>query len=346
LNTELQDKLQSYIAHAASQWQRPLVNNLVRISSGWECDVYSFTVEHGDHNRRQNDERVLRVYQGGLAYRESVYEFLGMRALHEEGYPVPEVYFVERDASPFRKPFTVMQRIHGHEMWPLMFPSPSEVIPEMLDLFVRLFTQLHLLDYRPFLPYIEGHVDVSDPLTFVNRELEQWEKRFSQFGIPGFRPVAQWLGKHKNEVPCRRPSVIHWDFHPGNILVCDDGNGSVIDWTGWDISDARFDLAWTLLLISTQRDDKWREVILREYEEQSQDRVEGIEFFDVAACAKRLYFVVAAFQDGPEALGLRPEVIDMMKGLMKPVGKVYDLLLERSGCHIIEVERLLEEERG
>ncbi len=343
MSEAIQEQLEAYIAGAVPQWRQARVTDLMSLSSGWECDVYSISVEHGFPDHRKREDLVLRVYQGSLAYEESAYEFQGMSVLHEAGYPVPRMILTERDRSPFGKPFTVMERIHGREMWPLMFPSPSEVIPEMLDLFVSLFVRLHALDWRPFLPHVDG-LDPHKPLVFVERELERWEERVSRFGLPGFLPVIAWLKKHREEVPCEKPSIIHWDFHPGNILIAIDGTGSVIDWTQWDISDARFDLAWTLLLISTQRDAKWREVVLREYEKQAGTRVKGIEYFDVAACAKRLFFVVAAFQDGPEALGLRAEVVSMIKALMKPVGKISELLLERTGMQIPEVERLLEQE--
>ena len=342
MSSDMQRQLQAYLTGAAPHWQHVQVTDLASISSGWECDVYAFTVEHGPASSRRREELVLRVYQGGPAYEDSAHEFHGMTRLLEAGYSVPQMRFLERDGSPFGKPFTIMERVYGREMWPLMFPSYKEVTPDMLDLFVRLFVQLHALDWQPFLRHLEG-LDASDPLAFVDRELGRWQEYLARFDMPGFRPVVDWLEAHKDQVPCKRPSVIHWDFHPGNILVCEDGTASVIDWTQWDVSDARFDLAWTLLLISTQRDLKWRDVILREYERQAQTRIEGIEYFDVAACAKRLFFVVVALQEGPEALGMRREAASKMKGMTGHMRKVCDLLLERTGLRIPEVEKLMRE---
>lgn len=166
-----------------------------------------------------------------------------------------------------------------------------------------------------------------------------WDARM-RFPQPGFLPVLEWLEARRDQVPCLRPSPIHWDFHPGNVLLRDDGSMVVIDWTGPDVSDSRFDLAWTLLLVSTHEDTKWRDLVLQEYERLVGTKVEQIEYFDVAACARRLLSVVISLSEGPEKLGMRPEAVAMMKQQMGAIEGVYDLLLERTGIRVAEVERL------
>ena len=139
----------------------------------------------------------------------------------------------------------------------------------------------------------------------------------------------------------RRPSPIHMDFHPGNVLLRDDGSAVVIDWTGFDISDSRFDLAWTLLLVSTHEDEEWRDLVLQEYERQAGIRVEQRAYFDVAACARRLFSVVLSLSEGPEKLGMRAGAVTMMKQQMGSIKRVHGLLQERAGIRVPEVDRLL-----
>jgi Ser/Thr protein kinase RdoA (MazF antagonist) len=150
-----------------------------------------------------------------------------------------------------------------------------------------------------------------------------------------------WLIARRDTVPCLRPSPIHWDFHPGNILLGDDGSAKVIDWTQLAISDARFDLAWTLLLIGAYEGSRWREPILREYERLAGAKVEGLEYFDVYACLKRLFSIIISVKEGAEKLGMRPGAEATMKQQAGAIRRTRDLLLERSGIIVPEVEELL-----
>jgi aminoglycoside phosphotransferase (APT) family kinase protein len=65
----------------------------------------------------------------------------------------------------------------------------------------------------------------------------------------------------------------------------------VIDWTGLQLSDPRFDLAWTLMLISAYQGSQWRQSFLEAYERHAGELLENLEFFDVAACTRRLYSI-------------------------------------------------------
>jgi len=340
MSDDMQRRLQAYYARAFPARQGVRVSDLVNVSAGWETDVYSFVVEHGPPGGRQCEELILRIYPGDEAHSESAHEFHAMRQLHKAGYPVPLVLIVEREKSPFGKPFVIMERIKGQMLWPVLAHSPEEKRRELLSLFCKLFVQLHTLEWRPFVHDVARY-NTGDPFTFVDRELDKWRLLLARFPKPGFVPVLEWLETRRDQVPCLQPSLIHWDYHPGNIILRDDGSAVVIDWTQLDISDSRFDLAWTLLLMSTQESAEWRDLILQEYERLAGAKVEQITYFDMAACAKRLFFVVVALADGPEVLGMRREAVTKMKGLMGAFRKVYDLLLERSGVRMAEVERLL-----
>jgi hypothetical protein len=114
----------------------------------------------------------------------------------------------------------------------------------------------------------------------------------------------------------------------------------VVDWTQVDVSDSRFDLAWTLLLVSTYEGRVWYERILHEYERLAGVKVEQLAFFEVFACLKRLYSVVASLTYGPETLGMRPETAAIMLQQLGASKRVYDLLLERTGIKVPEVEEL------
>jgi len=116
----------------------------------------------------------------------------------------------------------------------------------------------------------------------------------------------------------------------------------VLDWSGFEISDARFDLAWTLVLVSSYEGAVWRERILGTYEHQMGAPIQQIEYFEVYACVRRLFSIVASIQGGADKLGMNPNAVVLMKEQKYAHRRVYDLLLERTGIRVSEVEKLFE----
>jgi len=180
-----------------------------------------------------------------------------------------------------------------------------------------------------------------DPYALVDRFLSMARSFLMRFSKPDFLPILEWLEARRGDVPCLRPSVVHLDFHPANILLRDDGSAVVLDWTQVGVSDARFDLAWTLLLVGAYEGTAWRERVLREYERLVGNLTKQLGYFDVAACFKRLLSVVVSLSDGAEELGMRPGAEAVMKAQIGALHGVYDLLLERTDIRVAEVERLL-----
>jgi len=342
MSDDIQNRLNAFYAHTVPAKQGARISELIPISEGWESDMYAFTLESGPDGARQREELVLRLYSGEDAQTKSTREWRGMNLLHDAGYPVPRVLILERGDSPFGRPFLIMERIHGRQMWPVWFGSPEEKQQELLTLFCRQFVRLHALDWQPFVQDPTSF-DLDDPYALLDRELDKTRPYTERFPIAGFLPVFAWLEERRDLVPCRRPSVIHWDYHPANILLREDGSAVVVDWTQVDVSDSRFDLAWTLLLVSTYKGKEWYERILHEYERLAGARVEQLAFFEVYACLKRLYSVVASLTYGPETLGMRPEAVAIMRQQLGASKRVYDLLLDRTGIAVPEVEEILED---
>jgi len=336
----VQGRLQAYYAAAFPDRQGVQVGGLTRINAGWESDVYAFVAEYGPAGARQRKELILRIYPGNDAYHKSAREFHGMRQLRRAGYPVPGVLLLERECSPFGQPFLLMEKIQGQEMWPSLFRSLPGKQRTLLTLFCELFVQLHDLDRRPFVDDAAGYDVEGAPYVLVDRFLSMARSFLMRFSKPDFLPILEWLEARRGDVPCARPSVVHLDFHPANILLRDDGSAVVLDWTQVGVSDARFDLAWTLLLVGAYEGTAWRERVLREYERLAGNPVEQLGYFDVAACLKRLLSVVVSLSDGAEELGMRPGAEAVMKAQIGALHVVYDLLLERTGIWVAEVERL------
>jgi aminoglycoside phosphotransferase (APT) family kinase protein len=136
-----------------------------------------------------------------------------------------------------------------------------------------------------------------------------------------------WLEERRDGVPCSRPAVVHLDYHPGNVLLRDDGSVAVIGWIQVGVDDLRLDLAWMLLLLGVYEWAEWRSTALAEYERLAGSQVEGLAYFDVLACAKRLGSVIVSLLEGPEKMGMRPGAEMMMLRQMAALGSVHDLLV-------------------
>jgi aminoglycoside phosphotransferase (APT) family kinase protein len=336
----MQSRLQAYYTRAFPTKQGAQIRNLISITAGWENEMYSFDVEYGPTGERQREELVLRIYPGDDAHTKSAREFHGMSQLHRAGYPVPQVLLLERGNSPFDKPFVIMDRIEGEVLWSHLFGSPEKKQQELLTLFCELFVRLHTLDWRPFVDDA-AHYETEGPYLFIDQWLSTAHDLLRRFRRSDFLPLVKWLEKRRDAVPCQRPSLVHWDFHPFNVLLRDDGSAVVVDWPGLHVSDARFDVAWTLMLTRSYVGVEWRDRILQEYERLAGAKVEQIDYFEVCACGRRLLDLAVSLSEGAEKLGMRPGAVMAMKQQRGAIEKVYRLMLEKTGIRVAEVEQLL-----
>ncbi|CAG0956570.1 hypothetical protein ANRL3_00589 [Anaerolineae bacterium] len=316
------------------------IYNLENITAGWESEVYAFSLEHGQPSNRVRDELILRLYSGEGAGDKCAHEFLSLQRLHQVGYPVPQVHVLEHESSPFGKPFIIMERINGQVMWAQLDTANETVRAELIASFCKLFARLHQLDWRLFVEKAE-QLRFYDPYACVDEWFGTARNFLEQHPDSGFRAVVEWLEDRRALVPCQKPSPTHNDFHPNNVLVQNDNSSVVIDWTGFQISDARFDLAWTLVLADAYMGSTWREIILREYEHFSGESVGALDCFIMFACVRRLFDVTASLLYGAEKMGLRADAVTSIRKNKVAHERVYRLLLERTDLRIREVDEML-----
>ncbi len=70
------------------------------------------------------------------------------------------------------------------------------------------------------------------------------------------RPWFDWqhssggaLGKRLRAIPTPRPALLHFDYHPLNVLIDNQHVSAVIDWTNVQVGDRRADLARTITIL-------------------------------------------------------------------------------------------------
>ena len=336
MSDALQSQLQAYYTRAFPAKQGVQISNLASITGGMDHEMYAFDVAYGPAGAREHEGLVLRIYPRDNAYATSAHEFHGMRRLHEAGYPVPQVLLLERETSPFGKPFVMMERIEGHALGPLLFSAPEKQQRLLLTLLCALLARLHVLDWRPFVDDIARY-ETGGPYVFVDQGMRLAYDTLRRFPTWDLLPFIKWLEERREQVPCLRPSLVHGDFHPWNVLLRDDGSAVVIDWQGLQVWDARRDVAWVVMVMTAFGRAEWREPILREYEHLTGAKVEQIEYFEVGACISFLLILLIAVSEGAEKM--HPNAVAMTQ--MGAFKRAYNLLQERTGIRWVAVERLL-----
>lgn len=335
------NKLTEYYLKQQPHYSAPIIHLDWVNTQGWESEIYAYTLTFGAPGQRRNESRVLRLLTGaGLEGARNEYQVLSL--LHQTGYPVPEVYALGEPSDGLGKPFIIMQRIEGGDFAGRFPHSPEDDLTPLRD-FIALFRQLHTLDWRPHLPNSDQLSPPDQPYFHYDRILAMIAHYLTNAGFTMFTPLQDWLIGQRERVPCERSSVLHQDFHPGNILADAEGNLFVVDWSSAEISDYRFDLAWTLTLALAYRGEERWGMIRDEYERQLGMPVPELKIFEVVAILRRLGTVMISLQAGAESLGMRPEAVESMRKDQEPLTRLYQRMCDITGFSIPKVESWLAE---
>jgi aminoglycoside phosphotransferase (APT) family kinase protein len=334
--SNLKTVVEGYLRQALPDAANVEVSGPGRLGAATGAEMFALELKYVAAGAQRSEDLVLRVYRGADAPVRAAHEFHCMRALGDSGYPVPRVLLGAGADSPVG-PFVLMERVRGEEMWTSLRAADEAGRQSRLKLFARLLARLHALDWRPF---AVGEEEYAAPgsYAFVDRWLSEARGALTRLAPDGFRPLREWLWRQRDSMRCERPAVVHWDFHPGNVLLRGDGSAVVVDWGELHVTDARFDLAWTLLLTELHGAAGWRAEVLREYERLTGGAVERLETFEAFACARRLLDKAVPLMSRGE-----PQSVDDAEQLGREahhVHRVYERLRRLTGVRVFEVEEL------
>lgn len=335
--SQVEARLPSYLASRFPSRSGLHITGVADITTGWETRVFDFTLAYIQDNRPRQERLILRLYPSGDKAAKADHEFTFLERLYNLRYPVPAPALLETTGSPFGAPFIIMEYIDGRPLGQTMEASPEPQAQELLTLFCRLYVELHSLDWRSF---AGDHIRYN-PDDVIERQLTTTQQEIDHLGMYQFRPVLDWLWRRSTNVKPRHIAVVHGDYHPANLLLRPDGSAVVIDWAGGGVSDYRFDLSWTVLLMSTYGEATMRERVLRTYEALAGHSVEDLEFFEVHAMLRRLFAASVSATGKAGALGMAPVAQAMIGHHIENVRRVHALLRERTGIRIPQVEELV-----
>jgi len=248
----MEEKIAAYLSARIEGADGVAISNLYRIPGGQSRETWSF-----DASWRDGDGVVSRGFilrrdpDASLLESDRNLEFGVMKAVKPLGVPVPEMYWLEEDASLIDRPFCMMERIDGCEASPnkvLMDPAMYAVREKVADRFASILARIH-------------EVPLDDPgLAFMGpppstdgcgiQEIERWEEIVARESIepqPVLRAAFRWMRKHLPP-PASRVVLVHGDYRTGNFLA--DASGEirgVLDWEMAHLGDPMEDIAWACI---------------------------------------------------------------------------------------------------
>lgn len=323
------------------------VSDVTLLGSGFETDVFAFSLEVRENGSEAVQDLVLRVYAGEGSSEKAAREFAAMRRLHAAGYPVPRVLALQRDLWPLGQPLVIMERIHGVSLEKSYWAAPEERRQDVQATLYRLMAALHALNGKDILPD-SPLADARNPYDFIDGEismLHDLRSRLEGREPPSLREALAWLSSRRSTVPCERLVIIHGDFHRNNVLLRPDGAAFVIDWSNVRLADCRTDLAWnrliTQLIFYGKDQPDGGETELHLYERLAGKKVASIDYFEVAACTRLLLSVLISLQYGAARQGMRPGAEALMRRDADHTRHVATLLQERTGIRMPDLDDAL-----
>ncbi len=207
---------------------------------GWETHVFRFRLtSRSPLPPPYNGPLVVRAYTTPNALprirRESGVE----RYVDRLGYPVSRLLFVEEDPSLFGGPFMLMECAPGQTLLEVMLHQFASIWWAPAEM-AALHARLHQLP-------TDGLAWPREP--FLSRSLAALEAGIQDHRLYGLAPGLDWL--EDRQPPPGPASLLHLDFHPGNLMFDHGRCSAVLDWGDADVGDRHADVGATLVLVES-----------------------------------------------------------------------------------------------
>ena len=236
MNESLQDSLTALIPKLVDSGQ--VVSNLTRLSGGASQETYAFDVQ----NDQDTIKLILRRSPTGLERDSStasitlsqeaeLIELAGTR-----GVPVPKVIYVCDSDDNIGDAFVMSREIGETVARKILrddtYKSARKLLAQQCG---SALAKIHSVDIDS-LDWLQKRDGIA--------QLDRYEEIFRGFNLhrPIFELAIRWL---RDNPPKPAETVLaHGDFRLGNLMVDENGLGSVLDWELAHLGDPREDIAW------------------------------------------------------------------------------------------------------
>lgn len=256
---EYERKMSSWFRSKRPDVQTIELSGMRPASSGNSNATFLFTWSFVANGEKHSEDLVLRWCppETSIFPDQDLSREVGvLRALAGTAVAVPNVLWLEEDASIFGAPFVVMQYIagkvtsdyppgfHGHG---LFYEASHEQRAHMWWAVLEQIALLHLIDWRR----LELLSSLGRPATLsqaIQREVNKFEEwlRFAQVtSVPVLYEAIDWL----RTASIAESSVsLQWgDARPGNAIFRESRVVGLVDWEGAWLGPAECDLAYFIV---------------------------------------------------------------------------------------------------
>ena len=246
----IEERLARYIALRLPNAQEIDVSNFERIAGGASRETFRFTLRYKDGAEAVERKLILRRdMPSSLLESERRTEFAAYKAFFGTGIPVPEMLWLEEDASHLDFPFFVAQELAGYNADPALMQTEAYA-PHREKIGRQMWTYLgQIARQDPLALGYDAIAPVPDPANAWREQLDYWDGVLTDDAVraePVLRAVIRWMRRNPPP-PAQKLSVVHGDYRTGNYLY--DTNGDIkgiLDWEMTHIGDPLEDLGWSL----------------------------------------------------------------------------------------------------
>ena len=157
-------------------------------------------------------------------------EYRVMKALAEQGVPVPKVYALSEEHSAIGRMYFVMELVEGRIFWDPALPGMTgDERAAIYDGMNRVLAQLHSVD-----PESAGLADYGRPGNYFARQIRRWSEQYiasKTEELPDMDRLMDWLWENLPDDD-GIVSVVHGDYRLDNMIFTAHGEEvrALIDW--------------------------------------------------------------------------------------------------------------------
>ena len=173
-------------------------------------------------------------------------EYRVMRALHAQGFPVPEPIAYCDDDAVIGTAFFVMSYLDGLVFWEAEMPgsNPAERAG-VFDAMNATLARLHGYD-----PAAIGLADYGRGENYVARQIGRWSKQYRASETETIEDMERLMGWLPANLPPPQPSrIVHGDYRLDNMIIAADSPKvvAVLDWELSTLGDPLADFSYHLM---------------------------------------------------------------------------------------------------
>ena len=238
------------------------------------------------------------------------------RAVHNGlarvGMPTPVVLLSHDGVEVLGRMFMVMEHCPGRPSlkgvrWDVFASELPKLLASWPAAVAQIARDLHSCSADSVLEEAEA-LGINQSRLAVERHLLFVEDRLSRFGGQGMTPALEWLRAHLPTAP-ERPSVLHGDLWPANVLRHRGHLTGLVDWERAAIGDPALDIGFAKVGLSllpapvgvptpirqgiTAAGRSMAARLENHYNRQSPLSPEGVRYYEALRCALELAIVAS-----------------------------------------------------